>query len=407
MSLKDLTVSLLKMVSKTTTLFLIEFFEWYGKNPITKQSYSEARGKLNHGAIKAINYDFIDGYYEKEYKTYKGNILLSVDASGISLPISEEIREHFGCPSNQNQISKTPVGNGSYLYDLENEIIINGVLRPYAYSEREMLFEHIRVIRKIASLKDKKIIVIMDRGYPSIEVITGLLKNKIDFIILSPKDYIKETRIASEKLKYDSLNKIKISNEMKRGKERVSEYIKEKGDNVEVRIVTGNVTNEKNAVFITSLKESEFKSEEILSLYKRRWEIEVLFRKKKGTVELENFACKTVQRLKQEFYGKIITMNFSSIIVESAQEELDNKVKQGEVVSKYQLKINENIAYGIINSRFLDIISSYEDGSIDENFSSLISLVAQHYTPIIPDRHFPRSKNTSKKKHNIVYRRAL
>jgi len=104
---------------------------------------------------------FLKGYYMSDYKTYKEYIILAIDGTGLEIPNTPEFVRDFGCPSNQNGKSDRPVASSSILYDINNGIIINGVLKPYAYSEKEMALEHIEAIKRISNLSDKKIIIVL------------------------------------------------------------------------------------------------------------------------------------------------------------------------------------------------------------------------------------------------------
>ena len=399
-----LLVSMINMISRTTSVELYKFFTGIlKKKPVSKQAFSKARRNLNAAVFSKLLELFLDDYYESDYKTYKGYIILSSDGTGLEIPNTTEFVRDFGCPSNQNGKSSRPVATSSVLYDINNGIIINGVLKPYAYSEKEMVLEHIESIKKISRLAKKKIIILFDRGYPSMRLMAKLKENNIDFIIRSKVGYIKETESAKKYDSYDKEKVINISRYMTQGSSWFKTYAKQHEHKMSIRITTGRFSNKEIGIFITSLGRDIFSREEIVELYRRRWGIETHFRHQKETGEFENFACKTTERLKQEYHCKLYTLNLATLLTESAQEEVDEKVKSGEIQTKHELKINQNVAFGIVK----DNLPRYLLGIQDYDFiSELISEIAKHRIPVIKGRVFERNFHLRKRRHNIPYRRA-
>ncbi len=61
---------------------------------------------------------------------------------------------------------------------------------------------------------------------------------------------------------------------------------------IKIIITTGRFSTKEIGIFITSLGKDILSRDEIVNLYRRRWEIETNFRHQKETDEFENFACK-------------------------------------------------------------------------------------------------------------------
>ena len=169
-----------------------------------------------------------------------------------------------------------------------------------------------------------------------------------------------------------------------------------------IRITTGRFSTKEIGIFVTSLGKDIFSREGIVELYRRRWEIETHFRHQKETGEFENFACKTTERLKQEYYCKLYTLNLATLLTESAQDIIDEKIKTGEIQTKHRLRINQNVAFGIVK----DNLPRYLLGAKDYNFiDELISEIAKHRIPQIKGRMFKRKFNVRKRRYNVFYRR--
>ena len=93
------------------------------------------------------------------------------------------------------------------------------------------------------------------------------------------------------------------------------------------------------------MPKDEFSSFEIMNLYKRRWEIETHFRVQKQTVELENFVSRTTNKIKQEYFSKILLLNLTNLLIQETIEENPKVFENG----KY--KINKNLAYGLVKDK--------------------------------------------------------
>ncbi len=58
--------------------------------------------------------------------------------------------------------------------------------------------------------------------------------------------------------------------------------------------------------------------------------------------------AKKTDLLRQEYHSKLYTLNLATLLTEAAQEEVSQKIKSGEIKTKYKLKINQSIAFGIV-----------------------------------------------------------
>jgi len=410
MPLPNLIIGMLKL-SRSLTVEINSLFQKVFKlKEISKQAFSFARKKMNPLVFAGLHKVIVNGYYADEYKKYKDQYLVfACDGTGLQLPMSKEIICEYGCPSTQNGSTGRPVGNLSVLYDIYNKIIVNGILKPYAYSEKAMAEEQISYIRKIQNLRGKKIIILFDRGYPSMNLITKLVQNKINFIIRYPKNRNKDIQIASKRPDYDKLKQVKFSKDMLKNNEFLRKYARENNNKISLRFISGRFSDKEIAVFITNLNSQEINREEIIELYRTRWQIETEIKYLKGSGEIENLACKTVSNLKQEIYCKILSLNLSEVLIEEAQEIVDKKVKSGDIKTKYELKVNRNVVLGTIKEALPDIIwNGWKSfGDINNNpLTDLILQISKNTCPVKKNRVFERKPPAQKRTYNIQQRKA-
>ncbi len=404
MPLRELLLFMINRVSKTTSIELFNFFSH--RNPekqITKQALSKAREHLSPDVFIKLNEIYVNTFYEyeDECEVHKGYIVLAMDGTGLNIPNTKEIQEYFGFSTNQMGSSRNPVASCSILYDILNGIIVNGIISPYRVSEKAMAEEQIRFIKSLSELKKKKIIILFDRIYSSVKLMSLLLENNIDFIMRSKVMYNRETREASKFSKYDKTRKLKLEKHKYNKIPWLDKILNKLNYHLEVRICTGKFSDNETGIFITSLDRNEFKREEIVELYRNRWKIETQFRYMKETGEFENFACKRVNLVLQEFFCRIYTLNMCTLMIADAQKKLDDDIKSGKVKTKHKLRINENIAYGIMKDHLIECLHDN-----DEYFNNLVNEMYKHRVAVIPGRKFERSERYRRTKYNVINRRA-
>ncbi len=404
MPLRELLLFMINQISKTTTIELFDFFKLRNqKKPITKQAISKAREHLSPDVFIKLNEIYVNTFYEHEDEciTNNGYLVFAMDGTGLNIPNSKENQEYFGFSTNQLGRSSKPLANCSIMYDILNGIIVNGVISPYRVSEKAMAEEHIRFIKKLSDLKKKKIIILFDRIYSSVKLMSLLRENNIDFIMRSRVLYNRETKEASRFSDYDKTRVIKLEKHVYNKISWLDKILSKKNYQLDMRICTGKFSDNETGVFITSLDPNKFNREEIVDLYRNRWKIETQFRYMKETGEFENFACKRVNLVLQEFFCRIYTLNMCTLLVADAQNRLEADIESGKIKTKHKLRINENIAYGLMKDHLIECL--YDN---DVYYENLVNEISKHRVAIIPGRKFTRTETFRKTKHNVINRRA-
>lgn len=153
------------------------------EEPYSKSAMSKARKKISPELFKGINDELLKEFYKdkKEVKLFIDFRLICANGSTIEIPNniiakdikqSKELREIYG--SNQPTILKNHIlARGSLLYDLLNNIIIEGELSTIHSNERFMLIDHLESFKKKnEEIKSKyKDLFIYDKGYTSLGLI--------------------------------------------------------------------------------------------------------------------------------------------------------------------------------------------------------------------------------------------
>jgi hypothetical protein len=404
---QDLLLFILGGITKTLTVELVGFFSSKGKSgdPISKQAFSKSRMNLRPESIIELNDTLLEEYYSMEHKLYKGHRLLAVDGSVIELPQGEEIRKVFGYKNNNPSFSNC--GQSICIYDVLNEIIVDSKLAKYGEDERSMLKEGAK--RLIKGGKQRKDIIIADRGFPSLGVIFELAQNGFDFVIrYTGGHFLKETLEFAKGDERDVEIVIDLREIRKRNK--WSKYGALFRDSVEktvkVRLAKIDLGEGKTEFLITTLLDKELISlEDLKIIYGFRWRGEESFKLQKGTAELENISGRSERTIYQDYYAKILMMNLHSIIIQDAEEELNREIAEGKKKLKHEnYKVNKNVSYGIIRPKLEDLlrVDSEDWGLV---YDSLVKEVKRHIIPVKPGRSYPRRVKI-KQKYYINRRRA-
>lgn len=340
LSFSTTILCILDLSKKSLPIRLNELF-FHANISITKQAYSLARQKIDWKAFKAINDEIISQYYcQKDLKFFKGKyLLLSIDGSCLYLPNTKETIKYFGVAI--NQIAETVLAKLSMLYDILNKIVLDVRLKPYKTGERTTALEHLEWLKEFQNKINKKVILVLDRGYPCTGLFLLLNKLKIDFVCrgshATNDAYIKQ--ICSEK--YD--NTIVVSADTKERRKSVRVWLGMPPEEAMTTLTTHvrGVKLNKDYPIFTSL--TNLKIQELSKLYKSRWGIETAYRTIKIDTLIENFSGHKVIAIYQEVYATIIVQNLARIFENELEQDQRSYPNHRQVLGLIKIYINAMI----------------------------------------------------------------
>ena len=265
-----LIMSILNLMRKSLQAELNDFVKIIDMTIISKQVFSAARKKLLPTAFIELNDRLVQEFYcDNEFKKFSGFRLIAVDGSTLQLPESYSIRKKYGSCTNQKE--GMTMSRISYTYDPLNGITLNAIMRPYAISERAMIYD---LITKIPTSNCAKDLCLFDRGYPSITLVFFLLFHGKDFVIRCGTGWLSSVNRILKSGKRDEL--IEISPSMLVG-EKAKDFQKKlpslcSKHNLKIRVLIIDLPTGEREVLITSLLDrTTFKYEIFKELYHQRW----------------------------------------------------------------------------------------------------------------------------------------
>lgn len=422
-----LLIFILNGIRKSIQVQLNDFVDDAMLPYVTKQAFSDARKKISSKAFIELNGVLIGEYYtNNDFKTYLGFVVFAIDGSTLQLPNSLEIISKYGVATNGKKDHKgMPMGRASHVFDVLSGVTISAYLESYDTSEREIYYKH---IKDISDFKLKytidKILILIDRGYPSLGVLIVAIMSGIDFVARCKLDFLK--KIFSDMVKKGQKDKIfkckdlwpKPTSKQKREINRNNLDFKVI-ENLSIRIIVVELSTGEKEFLITTLVDQEvYKYEYFAELYFSRWGIEENYKFVKVRVEIENWSGLTEHAISQDFHASIFSINAHQLLVNEAQEEVDKtemlsekarkysykKVQavdegQKENIKKYDYKINKNVSMGAFKDKIIYMLLDRE-ADVSAFCEQVLLKIKQSLVPIRPGRKNPRIlKNTRRKFH--------
>lgn len=386
---QDLLYLTLNNKAKTTSMEIRDYeMHVKGNDNVnyTDEAYLKQRRHLNPLVFKEANKVFLNSFYNDtpdEVITMKGYILFGIDGSKYEVPNTPQNRNFFGFQTNQSNNTVPARANTSGIYDLNNGFFGDITIDAYNTNEVTLAKRNIEQLLKIIS--NKKIILIMDRNYASLEFILWLNEKNIKYVFrlkrtsykmeinnMSTDDEyinIKHTNVRVKKIKKENLEIGNRLEQLKETKVRITKSILPNGD--EIRILS-NLTFE------------EFNRDELLELYSKRWGIEKSYDIMKNKLKSESFTGNLPIIIEQDLYAQTLICNQVQDMINEANFKLKEKNKEKNL--KYEYQVNINKAIGIFKDKFIKIMLMENITESMKEYDKLVDEMTKYVSEIKPNR---------------------
>jgi hypothetical protein len=319
---------------------------------------------LNHLIVKEY---FTDN--DENVKLYKGMRILSVDGSTINLPMTDELVKRYGTFNNQKKTNDVVIGRVSVLYDVLNEIVLDGLLRPFSEGEVPLCREHFKYARKGD-------LIITDRAYASFESAWLLQQREVDFLFRCKISFSNEVKAFYESGKQDEIIELKPSQHRSFKDLPYNQHSTLQGRLLRVKLDSGETE-----ILMTSLLDRrKFSHKEFKALYFKRWKVETFYDRFKNIIGVECFSGTSHQFIQQEFNCALYMSNMQTILTEDAENEALEKYKD----RHYEYKVNRSLALGFIRERLVQMYSYKRE--TEKLLEELKQLFIMNVIPIRPGR---------------------
>lgn len=307
-------------------------------------------------AFTAIDEILLQGYYESinpAFKNFCKLRVLGVDGSNIRLEDDayDDMINHYEREGEEVRKAleneQAASARCSLIYDVLNELSIDGKLYPTCFSEMEML------VGQLSSVGANDVLV-MDRGYNAYWFHAILCALDIKFIIRAQTNQTVVSEFISSG-KDDDLVTFQKPNKLT-SSDRHQALIDAQGvstvKSLDLRLVRYEVKTNTGAtetyVMLTNLVDQKtYPTSEFKAVYKARWRIEEVFKTYKVSVEIERWSGVSWFTAQQDFHASILLANmarvFSFHIDHEIKEDSRKKVEKGKVKNLKKLNITEAI----------------------------------------------------------------
>jgi hypothetical protein len=373
---------MLNFLTRSLSIEIVNFLSFLKRKDITQETFSksafvQARKKIKPEVFKHLNQRIIEEFYKDNsgvLRQFDNLRILAMDGSRLTLPFTKELEEIYGQTKNQTN-TYIVQAKACVLYDLLNEICINGVLSSIDTDERtqaKQLLEHCQA----------NDLIIYDRGYPSFELIYEHYQKNLHFLMRMPLDF---SQVVKDFLASGKTSQIV---EIKPGQKKSFEnkpYTK--SSTLKIRLLRITLNGGGIEVLATSLLDSKHYGNEVFKeLYFKRWKIETYYDELKNKLKIEEFSGYSNQSILQDFYSTLFVSNIQTLIENEINEEIEKESETKNI--KYQYKINTTLSYGFMKDRILELFFTKND--MNDIINELKELFKKHLIPIRPNRKFER-----------------
>lgn len=280
------------------------------REPVTAASFCVARHKISADHMRCLVHEAADAFEESfgDSMRWHGRRVFAVDGSKVNLQRSEDLHRAFGTPND----AYCPQALLSVLFDVCGKVAVDLHVSPYASSERG----HLLAMMPQFSPGD---LVVLDRGYPSHEVLQALTKEKIDFLVRVPSS---NTFSVIDDIRWSPTDDRRATVEVPPGSP-------EDWESLNLRVLRLTNHNGEESFFLTTLSSTQFSLEDIRELYHMRWEVEEYYKLFKSSYAGQGqFRSKGPSGVRQEMHAQVLFFTISRFIMATAarDEGIDHNV---------------------------------------------------------------------------------
>jgi hypothetical protein len=358
---------------------------------VTKGAFSRSRAKLKPEAFAELNQIGIKSFYKNaSWRSFNNLRVLAIDGSTAVLPKHESITAEFGT-TNFGPYTDSPrsVARISVLYDVLNLTVIDGQIDRYDKSEREIARRHLDFV------EPGKDLLIFDRGYPSLGLMSEMQDKGIDYLIRMRGNWWHEVR----KMVAEGVKDKEVTFTLSETEKDLIKKYNTSSNQIKCRLVCVDLPGGVTEVLCTSIVSKEILPYECFKeLYHLRWNIEEGYKLFKSRFQLEAFSGKTAVAVKQDFFAKIFTMTTTAVLAFPVDEKL--KLEAANNNRKHPNKVNRTNALSMVKEIAIRVFIDKMIQPAIEAFDKIVKAT----TEIVRSNRTFKRKKIQKKPPSMNYK---
>jgi hypothetical protein len=374
MSFADAIAFLLDLRKTTLQTRLNLYFDHVkGGNPISQQAFSKLRMNFDHSPFETMLRLPVKQEYSGQYELplWHGYHVFGIDGSHLQLPRVDALRKEFGVIGRGGQC---PAAGISVLFDVLHGWAIDPAITVAAMNERIMCEGHVEFLCKELPHLVANSIVLMDRGYPSLELFEKLQKSGIKFLARCNAKFLSEINDAP-----------------------VGDSVATLKNGLSIRVFKFELPSGEIETLATNL--FDLPESLLPELYSLRWGIEVAYFRLKEQICVEKFSGKTSNSIRQDFWASMVLLNCVAVFQREADEVVASRRHPK---AKHKAKARTGGIFVTLRDRFVFAVLCGIPAFTDKEMSDVIYTMAREVSPIRPGRSFPRDfKPAYAANHNL------
>lgn len=354
---------------------------------VTKSAFSQARQKLNHTAFIELNQAQVQHVYAHwAHQRWQGRRLLAIDSSLVDVPNTPANRVEFGSWGSRHG-TQTAKARISQLFDVLNEITLDGLIAPKALGERVLAKQH------LAHLQPGDVLL-LDRGYPAYWLFLAILAQGADFCARLEMEtwHIAQAFVASgAREQVLSVTLCATSRALCRQHGFACTTFA-------CRLVRVELPHGEVEVLATSLTDpTHAAATDFAELYRQRWPVEEDYKRLKARLELENWSGLTPQAVRQDFYAALFTKNLAAILIQPAHQAVAART----AAHKHRYQVNRTNLLSKLKDTLVLLFIRID---IRPLLRALWQQMVQTIEPIRPGRSRPRKPAVRRHRFPTTYK---
>jgi len=269
--------------------------------PVSAAAFCKARKKLMPDLFSTLLSKVCSLLAERtdDWLRWRGRRIYAADGMRHNTQRSAELAESFGVPSGGH----CPQMLVSTLFDVIGKFPCAATIAPGASCERQELL-------KMLDHLSRGDVLVLDRGYPSFDVLKELVARGIEYVIRVPKSHsFKAIGVFQEGGHRDYRMVVEPSQQAARAGAQP----------IDVRMVRINVGADDPWILLTSLPRSEFTRFVMGKTYHLRWEIEELYKTMKSDYFTQKqFHAKQAGGVEQELRCQLLMVAIARLLMVNA-----------------------------------------------------------------------------------------
>jgi hypothetical protein len=286
--------------------------------------YCRARCRLPVAIFEQLTLDLASRCESQlpEEWLWKGRHVKLIDGTTVTMPDTEENQEAFPQQSCQKKGLGFPIARMVVVLSLATAMVSGMAMGPFQGKETGELAR----LRELLDRFEAGDIALADKLYCAYFMIALLLERKVDLVTLlhQARDANAEIRAGKRLGKGDYLI---TWHRPDRSPWMDEETYARMPEQLELRLIRVKITEpgfrSKSLDIVTTLTDSEqYHVDDLSTLYRQRWEVELDIRSIKVTMGMDELRCKTPEMVRKEIWACLLAYNLiRQKMLQSAKEE--------------------------------------------------------------------------------------